>query len=155
MIMARRLQREKVATFLGGVFSGEISSRKNHVGHRPTHRPDLRMQRRMLLPSARRAVLDAALAPLRVATPADDHDLLLGGDVQLALHALDDDVLVRNQNQLVAVRLNLDRVFARDELDALLVRERTDALGCAGQPSLGGADGGVPLAREGRVLAGV
>ncbi|MCY1233407.1 hypothetical protein D9M72_459470 [compost metagenome] len=62
---------------------------------------------------------------------------------------------MRNKNHLVAVRLDLDRVFARDELDALLVRERADALGCAGQPALGGADGGVPLAREGCVLSGV
>ncbi|MNV84204.1 hypothetical protein D3C71_1780620 [compost metagenome] len=45
------------------------------------HGPDLRMQRRMLLPGAGSAMLDAALAPLRVAAPADDHDLLLGGDV--------------------------------------------------------------------------
>ncbi|MNV65068.1 hypothetical protein D3C71_1577380 [compost metagenome] len=53
------------------------------------------------------------------------------------------------------MRLDFYRVFARDEFDALLVRERADALGCAGQPSLGGADGGVSLACEGRVLSGV
>ncbi|MNT36189.1 hypothetical protein D3C72_1722570 [compost metagenome] len=63
------------------LFLGKACLGKYRIQRVEAHRSDLRMQRRMLLPGAGSAMLDAALAPLRVAAPADDHDLLLGGDV--------------------------------------------------------------------------